>query len=177
MKNKKAQQDIISMVAVFFAIVVVLGIIWFAFNEINTDMRADEDLGEHVDHLDQVDASFRIANWGPVAIFVAMFISLLISYYRIGSEPYWFFIHLIILIIVVICSGSLANYYYELSIDPDLGTTFLTNMSLPAKILYRYPLLTTIIGFVSLVVLVTKWVSSRGQKSSSSFVGVLPGYG
>jgi hypothetical protein len=162
-RNKKGQFDLISIMITFFCIVVAGGIIWYSFSLMNADLRADPDLGPHTDHLDSVDKSFQILNWGPVALLIGMFISLLISYYRIGSEPYWFIIHFLVLIVVVIASASLSNYYYDLSIDPDLGATFTTSMKLPSMIMFNLPTILAILGFVSIIVLVTKWAKDKSQ--------------
>lgn len=168
--QKKGQMDLISMTIFTFVLIVAGGIIWFAFSMMYDDLRADPDVAPYTDSLDKAEQSFGVLNWGPIALFVAMFLSLLISYYKVGSAPYWFFIHLIVLIVVVIVSGSLSNFYYDLSIDPDIGDTFTNKMVLPSNLMFYLPTYLTIIGFVSIIVLVTKWARDRNAG------GGLPGY-
>jgi len=165
-KNKKGQMDLISIMIIFFLIVVAGGIIWYSFSLMNTELKADPDIAannQSLKLLDDAEKGFEILNWGVAALFVAMFISLLISYYKVGSEPYWFIIHFLVLIVVIIAAGLLSNYYYDLSIDPDLGTTFTTKMVLPSLIMFNLPIILTILGFISIVILVTKWVHNKNN--------------
>lgn len=175
-KNKKGQQDLISIMIVFFVLCVAGGIIWYSMSLINDEFKADEDLSPHTASIDAAEKSFGILNWGPVALFVAMIISLFISFYRVGSAPHWFIIHLLVLIVVIIAAGSLSNYYYDLTLDPDVGSTYTSKMVLPSLIMFNLPKILTIVGFVSIVILVTKWVHDRsGGGSPYPYTG-LPGY-
>jgi hypothetical protein len=169
-KSKKGQMDLISMTIFTFVLIIAGGILWFAFSAMNADLKADPDIAPHTEPLDQAEQSFGVLNWGPIALFVAMFLSLLISYYKVGSAPYWFFIHLVVLIILIIVAGSLSNFYYDLSIDEDLGDTFTNKMNLPSNLMFNLPLYLTIIGFISIIVLVTKWAKDKNSG------GGLPGY-
>jgi len=168
MKGKKAQADPLIVLIVFVIFAIAGGIIWFFMSSITTELKADPDLAGHIAPIVQAEQSFGILNWGPVALFITMFISLLISYYRIGSHPYWFLVHLIIIIFTVFASVYLANIYYEVSLDPDLSSTFQNKLVLPATIIYRLPLIMTIFSFISIIILVTKW----GKKDQE---GGLPG--
>jgi hypothetical protein len=171
--NKKGQMEIISVTIMFFVIVIAGGILWYVLSLMNTEIKADPDLGPHTSHLDSVEKSFKILNWGPVALLVAMFISMLISYYQVGSDPFWFIYHFLVLIVIVIASGELSNFYYDLTLDPELGTTFLTNMELPTMIMFNLPEILSILGFISIIVLVTKYVSDK--KGGNGYYGRLPG--
>lgn len=164
-QQKKGQMDMISMMIFTFVLIVAGGLIWFAFSMVYDDLRADEDIAPFTDPLDKSEQTFGVLNWGPIALFLAMFLSLLISYYKVGSAPYWFFIHLLVLIVVVIVSASLSNFYYDLSIDPDLGATFTNKMVLPSNLMFNLPTYLTIIGFVSVIVLVTKWAKDKNAGS------------
>lgn len=174
-KNKRGQQsDLISIMIVFFVLCAAGGIIWYALSLINDEIKADEDLGDHTESIDAAEKSFGILNWGPVALFIAMIISLFISYYKIGSEPHWFVIHLLVLIAVIIAAGIISNYYYDLTLDEDVGSTFTSKMVLPTLIMFNLPKILTIVGFISIVILVTKYVQDR--QGSPYVYQSLPGY-
>ena len=172
-KNKKGQMDIISILIVSVIMIIAGGIVWYSFSLMNNDLKADPDIGgnnQSITALNNAEKSFGILNWGPIALFIAMFISLLISYYKIGSESYWFFIHFLVLIVVVVGSGEFSNYYYELTLDPDIGSTFTTKMVLPSLLMFNLPEIMTILGFISIIVLVTKWIYDKKNGTN------LPGY-
>jgi glucan phosphoethanolaminetransferase (alkaline phosphatase superfamily) len=173
--NKRGQFDLISIMITFFFVVVAGGIVWYVMHLMNVELIADEDLGPHTGHLEHVEKSFAILNWGPVALLLGMFVSLLISYYKVGSEPHWFIIHFLVLIVVVIAAAELSNYYYELTLDEDLGSTYITNMKLPTMIMFNLPMILGILGFVSIIILVSKWAVDKNQGSGGYGYTQLPG--
>lgn len=166
--NKKGQFDLIAIMIVFTVFIIAAGFVWFVMSSLNTELLNDPDLAGHTGPIEQSEASFTILNWGSVTIFVFFFISLLISFFRIGSSPYWLIIHIVIVIIAIILSGTSANMYYDLTLDPDVGSTFSTKLNLPAEIMYNYPMIIAIIGFVSIIVLVGKWSYDSSKTGGSN---------
>jgi hypothetical protein len=171
MRNKKGQVDLILMMAIFVIFVIAAGIMWFIMSSLNTEIMEDPDMAAYLESIEYAETSFGFLNWGSALIFMGMMISLFISYYKIGSAPYWFIFHLIVIIISIVGAVFLANVYYDLSLDTDLNQKMQTDMIMPYYIILYYPMIIGIVGFVSVVILVAKWAKEKGGASQ------LPGYG
>ena len=172
LQQKKGQFDIIVMMVIFVIFSIAGGLIWYVMSSLNTEFLALEELEGNTEYIEQSADTLNILNWGPTILFVFMAISLFISFYKVGSAPYWFLIHLIVIILCVILAAMLSNIYYEISLDPDVGSIFINNLTYPTAIMNRLPIIMAVIGFVSSIILVTKW-ALRGDQPQ---YGPLPGY-
>ncbi len=155
-QDKKGQFELITMAIVLLVLVVAGGIIWFTFYSIDVELDADPDFAPHTAPLDDALSSFKILNWGVALIYVVMIISFFISSYLIDSNPIWFFIHLFVVIISIIITATIANVFYQLTLEPDIGVFILANISMPTKFLFASPVTTAIVGFISMVLLGAK---------------------
>lgn len=155
-QNKKGQFELITMAIVLLVLVIAGGIIWFTFYSIDVELDADPDFAPYTGPLDDALSSFKILNWGVALIYVVMIISFFISSYFIDSNPIWFFIHLFVVIISVIITATIANVFYDLTLEADIGVFILANLSIPTKFLFALPVTTVIVGFISMVLLGAK---------------------
>lgn len=168
--SKKGQFDLIVMMIVFFIFVVAAGLVYFVMSTLNSEVESIPELEGFTEPIELASGTLNMLNWGPTLIFVAMIISLMISFFKIGSAPYWFIIHLIVIVLCVILAGILGNIYYDISLDPDIGPVLINNLTYPTAIMNRLPIIMAVVGFISVIILVTKWAKD-GDSSGS-----LPGF-
>jgi len=87
--------------------------------------------------------------------FIAFFIGVVISSIYVSSHPAFVPIYIIILIIAILIAGILANSYVEITNQPELTTTA-AQFSFTEKLMNIFPLLTLLMGVVSIVILYGK---------------------
>lgn len=165
-REKKGQFDIIVLMVVGFVFFIAAGLIWFVMNLLNEELVSIPELEGNTEYIEAASGTLNILNWGPTTLFVFMIISLFISYYKVGSAPYWFIIHLVVIVLCVILAAMLSNIYYDISIDPDVGSIFINNLTYPTAIMNRLPIIMAVIGFISVVILVSKWAVSGGGQTT-----------
>lgn len=168
MMNNKAQAELIIIAVIFVCFVVAGGIVYYTMNTVTAEVKADPDIStQDLTPITKAETSFKILEWGPILILVALFISLFISYFYIGSNGGFFIVHFIILIICGISAGIFSNMYYDLTLDPDLGTVYAVDFVLPNYVMQNFPAIIIILGFVSMVILLSKYSYDKINSSQA----------
>ena len=115
--------DSILIVVWLFVLAVVMVFCYNIYTEFNTDIQADDDISAQA----KTTSSSLQANYAPVfdqmfALFIAvLWIALIVTTYLIDTNPTFFIIVFIMIVIIFIVGMELSNEYEELSEDDDLS--------------------------------------------------------
>jgi len=97
--------------------------IWVAWNELSEDMKADVDVTEADEIIDDVTNRYPSMIDGLVMlIFLGMWIFGVAASYFSESHPFLFGLMMILVVFVVIAGMMLGNFYEELFEDEELST-------------------------------------------------------
>jgi len=153
--SKKGQSNImmdtivVLIVAVVFGMVVFFG--WQMFTELKTDMRADLDLNESKEVIDEIESRYPSVFDG---LFIFIFMGLWAAGFVAGimseQHPALFGFMMLIMVFVLIVAAILGNYFEETFEDAEL---LAISSSFPMTMWVMTHLLTITIGVVVTIIL------------------------
>lgn len=122
-KNRKANvMDVIFIVITLIVLGVGFFFIKYVFDDINTDLLADNDLSPQAKAtLSQGNANYT--SWSDYTVgfvFFGMLISILITSYLIDVHPVFFVISLILFVFVIFVGVEISNGFQEIVGDSEL---------------------------------------------------------
>jgi hypothetical protein len=161
--KKKAQLELLFMIAVLFMIGLVAFVGYRMFTEINTDMQADNTISAEAKAASSsLYSRFpSIFDSGFIFVFVIIWISILVSSYFIDSSPAFFIISLILFAFTIVVALGL-NEGYEAILQDSEFSTYNTVFPMTNYIISNLPLVAVIVGFSILIVLYAKARGSGG---------------
>lgn len=163
--SKKGQADFILIVIVVFIAVIAGGLVWFIMDVLNVNIKNSPELAGHTETIDQASGVMdTMLNVGITSLIIAVFLSLLISFAFIGSHPIVLLIHIVVLGITILISAELSNIYTDtIATVPELAVYYQTKMIYPTMIIQNLPIMLTIFGFISLVILGGKYFYDKNH--------------
>lgn len=159
MKNKKADiLDLLSFVIIAFVLVAGFFILSFVIPYITGGLRT-AGLNNSVEGIDAIN---RLENYGTNGIqkgvfwvFIALFISVLISSFYSDTHPIWLFLYIFFLIVTIILAAYLANAYETMI---NLGSFNNWNQSYMSIIMQHIIPITIGLACASFIIIFTKRV-------------------
>ena len=166
LKNEKRIQDLLFVIIVL----VVAGMTIFGYLMIAEKLEEkispkfnEEVAGSGDVFTTTTDIVNNTSDWAFVAIFVLMILSLIISSFLIYTHPVFAIVFIIMLMIFIVVSIYVANVYYEYSRIPEFANA-LANLPMTDWILTNLPLITLVLGVLSIIVIYSKF---QGQNQSA----------
>ena len=116
--------DVIVFLTFVFIIIISAFAGKYVFSEINTDLQADDLLGNTSKTLlDEQNSGYgSFLDWVIVFLVIGLWFVLLVTAWLIDSNPIFFVITLIIMIAVFIMSMFLGNIYTDIAEDSDFSS-------------------------------------------------------
>ena len=113
----------IMFIIVLFCMALISLFIWVAWDELAEDMKADVDVAEADEIIDEVTDRYPPMIDGLVLlIFLGMWIFGVAASYFSESHPFLFGLMMILVVFVIIAGMMLSNFYEELFEDEELST-------------------------------------------------------
>jgi len=176
--NKRGGFSDLFIFLIFAFVIVLVSVLWvwmggMVNDQLHTTMDG-MDLGDTVgNNASQVientigvtNETFQALRWITTFLMVGMIISIFIGSYLVTTKPIFFIPYIFIVIIAIVVSVPISNSYEQLSLDPNLASTF-ASFSSTNWIMLNLPVWITIIGFAGGIIMF-----SRLGKKEEQFYG------
>jgi len=166
-KNQKKMQDLLFVIITLLTIAMTLFIFLYVGQKIDTAISSkfnSEVNGSGTVMTTTLGIVNNTSDWAFMTLFILLILSLIISSFMIYTHPVFVVVFIIMLTVFITASVYVANVYYEFSRIPEFATA-LENMPMTDYILTNLPLITLILGVLSIIIIYSK---SQGQISSSA---------
>lgn len=149
------------LIVVALTIFAIIGIVGYhIFGEINDDIQAQPEIKKETKDLSQglYDRTDNTIDAAILVIMLLFWIMAIVSVFFLDTHPIFFVISLILLVVVMIVAGYLANAFEEVAteIDPTFAATFpITN--------FIFGHLIETIAMIGISMLIAYFAKSRGD--------------
>lgn len=150
--------DIIFIVAVTFVTALILFIMYFASDTIFSGLKANPEVNSSEAAVDALDAfTVQISKFDYIGflVFIAMALAIIISGYFVAGNIIFMFLYFIVVIIAVVLSTILANFWEEVTVMAVFGTTT-TAFPIMNLIFSHFAFYSSIIGGLGILVMFAK---------------------
>jgi hypothetical protein len=163
-KNKKGQMEYIFIIVFVFVFIIAGGITWYVMDTLLNEIKVVPELAPYVNNT-IVPAQLQydtLLNYGLTILIIGMFISMIVSFAFIGSHPIVFIVHIIVLGVSIIAGAELSNIYNDnLATITEFQIYFQDKLIYPHLIITDLPIYLTVFGFISIIVLVSKYIYDK----------------
>jgi len=158
MNKKGSILDIIIWIVSSFVIIMFFAMFIYGFGILNTTMNGlptmgNIDLAEVSSQtIGQVNSALSALRWISFVMIITLGFSILLTNALMKSNPFWFFLHVLMTIIAVIVSTFVSNAYEGLMVNNIIGET-LVSFQASSFIMLYLPTFAAIIGIFGAIFL------------------------
>ena len=156
-KNGQAVFDLTLLVIVVFVIAIAAVFGGFLYSELNDEIQNDNDFSATAKSTSaSINTSY--SSWFDNVIFMAiilLWIALLITSFMIDTNPVFFIITIIFMVVVFVIGMGMSNAYDEITSDSDLNN-YVNNFSKTNFIFDNFLIVLIVIGFTTALALYAK---------------------